>query len=1315
MKKPEPTLNEMRLALTRGKTKHEHAHEKARLNAIKMLGLHEKNTAEDRARALGFDLNENLYHGTNSDFPAFEKHPRYGAGTYATEDPEIADIYAESERREGNAHPNVLPIVARGKKLTVSDLHPEDPHTGGWFRDNMAKATGMPKTRRMEEQLPTHGYDRLQINDMSDLGGVQTQHMFPDPKVIRSRFAAFDPHRVEENDLLAAKGGEVHMAEGGSGDDYRGSHQAPGPHFGAPMHDVSSNGMYPEDFYSPKGAHYYGNINDPIDRETHRQVLNVRGKPDAMVTIHRAIPTYVHEAAMKTEDPIKHMIRHGDWVAIHKGYAKIHGEGPLKGKYKIASMRVPAKHVWTNADSIHEWGYHPDKVTHKADGGKVLYHGTPHTKSVIKRFQPKGGGDFGAGIYMTTSPESASEYSKGISGQHHGAVYPLHANIKNPLVVKDKYEMNHIFDSNDTNKPIHEYLQSKGYDGIHVTKPKEDSDEQYFVAFHPKQVKSSITGKADGGEVKGRPMNEPTLAQMRLEVARHSNPAVMNNIGVNEAVDIDPKIFINPNPNSSGLPDVGGVKTPKGPLPIGGVDVNPMMAGTQFMPQQPQQQPPQGQQSPFPSMAPSGSGSPPDQSNILNLTPQGQAMSAMKPPMTPNMADGGSINDMVRQRMIAEGKINLNPAHPKTDRRPFENSAQRNKRMPKNSTYPESTDPMDKFKEQAIMRLALAQRNKVPHLAEGGQPIEGEKYLTTNNPKRILFPAEGYGDVKGIVVPRHMWHGNNKVNGMKEINKARAEVYGSENRQPLNIGQIGRIHKQVLKDHFAKPIDEQTSAEKEALERLRKAKHIGKNANTLDESEKLDTVRHEYDDRGRSHVGYASKGIAGYALYTSGHGENEKHHILNTCPGQTTGCGGGHDENGIVDTSKGTCFAPNAESQYVNASIRRASHEQSKHDPAMTKDWILAHTGSLRQASQQADKKNQRLLFRPNVVDETDVSSRHVLRHLNKQRQAIGKPPIIANSYAKTNELHDPENGYFVTHSNVGPKVKHGQSISENIARDKQRIRSTVGATDASGKDFVNDDGNKTPPKNSYMVTDVKRGSPMSKVMQRALKYAKYWSAGREDHEISDEEKQEGEEGHFDGKGRPTTEEKAHFGHITFNGKRYDYQKQHILHPRLVQVGVNKDGTAHMIPTDSRFKDNEFLPKNRFMTKNGKEAGAILMTTPTESTSRVGHHTSFTHHVNPKHIDYAIRNNGEYEVDPPLQQEMALGKEYVAPQEIKIMKKPKKFAMGGSVSSDDDLGADDFLAFPEQNHHAQRILAKRIGVKDCHQVDPIHYYRKKAK
>jgi hypothetical protein len=32
-------------------------------------------------------------------------------------------------------------------------------------------------------------------------------------------------------------------------------------------------------------------------------------------------------------------------------------------------MRVPAKHVWTNGDSVHEWGYHP--VESKATGGSI--------------------------------------------------------------------------------------------------------------------------------------------------------------------------------------------------------------------------------------------------------------------------------------------------------------------------------------------------------------------------------------------------------------------------------------------------------------------------------------------------------------------------------------------------------------------------------------------------------------------------------------------------------------------------------------------------------------------------------------------------------------------------------------------------------------------------------------------------------------------------------------------------------------------------------------------------------------------------------
>jgi hypothetical protein len=600
---------------------------------------------------------------------------------------------------------------------------------------------------------------------------------------------------------------------------------------------------------------------------------------------------------------------------------------------------------------------------------------------------------------------------------------------------------------------------------------------------------------------------------------------------------------------------------------------------------------------------------------------------------------------------------------------------------------------MDK---QKAIRRALMTATAL-HRADGGE-TEPKKYnlinngqrtapiSETSNPLRIKFDAQGPGGVKGIIVPRHMWEGGNgkngRIAGMNEVNDARAEVYGSEPRAPLNVGQIEKAHKDALEEHFNKPVSQQIADEKAALARLRAARHIGKTANTLDEGEKLDTVKHEYDDQGRSYVAYGAKGTAGHAVYSSGAGDDQKIHVLNTCPGQTSGCGGGVDKNGVVDTRRGMCFAPKAEAQYVSAAVRRASHTQAKHDPAMTKDWILAHTGSLRDAAKKADKTNNVVLFRPNVLDETDRSTRYVIKGLNSQRKESNLPPIIANSYGKTTELHDPENGYYITHSNIGPKTKLGASISENIKRDRQRIRSTITAADAGGKDFVNDEGHKTPPKNSYMVTDVARDSLMDAALQKSITHAKYWSTGRDHSELSPSERSEGPEGHFDGEGKPTTADKAHYGHTTLNGLRYDYQKQHILHPRYVKVGKNDDGSDHMIPTDSRFKDDDFLPKDRFKTKNGKKAGAIVLTTPTKSTSGIERQASFTHHVGQEHIKHAIENNGEYEIDPPHQQEAARGNEYKPPANP-----AGNYARGGSVHRHDD--EIESTAFPEQSFQVQ--------------------------
>jgi hypothetical protein len=154
---------------------------------------------------------------------------------------------------------------------------------------------------------------------------------------------------------------------------YRGGHQAPrrSDDVGAPLHDTT--GVYPADFYGPKGLHYYGDATDPIDQESYRHTVKLKGNPEAFISVHRAIPTEIYKQALKQEVPLNHMIRPGDWVTPTKAYAKLHGDSVLNGKYKIASRKVRAKDVFTNGDSLNEWGYDPE-ITKNRGGIVGLAH-----------------------------------------------------------------------------------------------------------------------------------------------------------------------------------------------------------------------------------------------------------------------------------------------------------------------------------------------------------------------------------------------------------------------------------------------------------------------------------------------------------------------------------------------------------------------------------------------------------------------------------------------------------------------------------------------------------------------------------------------------------------------------------------------------------------------------------------------------------------------------------------------------------------------------------------------------------------------------
>ena len=126
---------------------------------------------------------------------------------------------------------------------------------------------------------------------------------------------------------------------------YQTGHQ-PSP-TGAPLHDLTGGGeVYPADVYSDRGLRYYGGQDQA---KSYGIAVRYKDKPDAPVTIYRAVPAHV-----TTINP-------GDWVTLDRNYAKEHGERNMGDKpYRILSMTVPAKHVRTPGDSFNEWGYFPN-------------------------------------------------------------------------------------------------------------------------------------------------------------------------------------------------------------------------------------------------------------------------------------------------------------------------------------------------------------------------------------------------------------------------------------------------------------------------------------------------------------------------------------------------------------------------------------------------------------------------------------------------------------------------------------------------------------------------------------------------------------------------------------------------------------------------------------------------------------------------------------------------------------------------------------------------------------------------------------------
>jgi hypothetical protein len=125
--------------------------------------------------------------------------------------------------------------------------------------------------------------------------------------------------------------------------DYRGYHQAPrrADEFGSPAIDIEE--MMP-DFYTRPNIYTTGM--PQADQESVAALARIKDKPDAMITIYRAVPKEVEK------------INPGDWVTLSPSYADSHLLSNLEEGHVI-SMKIPAKNLWFDGDSINEFGYDP--------------------------------------------------------------------------------------------------------------------------------------------------------------------------------------------------------------------------------------------------------------------------------------------------------------------------------------------------------------------------------------------------------------------------------------------------------------------------------------------------------------------------------------------------------------------------------------------------------------------------------------------------------------------------------------------------------------------------------------------------------------------------------------------------------------------------------------------------------------------------------------------------------------------------------------------------------------------------------------------
>lgn len=129
----------------------------------------------------------------------------------------------------------------------------------------------------------------------------------------------------------------------------------PDEELSAGLHDLDN--VFPG-IYGRHASDYKTFADDPrIDAQSLKVINAVRGNPEAMVDIYRAVPKGVRD------------FNTGDWISISKNYAKQHGKSVLNGDYDLIKAKARAADISEPGDSIAEQGYWGSPIVGKVTRG----------------------------------------------------------------------------------------------------------------------------------------------------------------------------------------------------------------------------------------------------------------------------------------------------------------------------------------------------------------------------------------------------------------------------------------------------------------------------------------------------------------------------------------------------------------------------------------------------------------------------------------------------------------------------------------------------------------------------------------------------------------------------------------------------------------------------------------------------------------------------------------------------------------------------------------------------------------------------------